>query len=180
MPHSFERDVGREQEELNRHQLLRALLRGMGEEPVPGEAPDDHEAGKAFDCGVDPESDQGDRAGQDAGGDRDAASPNSGSQTRSDRQQPTAKEPRNLLCAYLAGAVFLGLAGNALFGWWWLDPIAALLVAGIGVKEGLQTWRGEGCCAAPDFTPIHRLRRRVLRRVPTRWSTTSAARPFAS
>ena len=60
---------------------------------------------------------------------------------------------QNLLCAYLAGAVFLGLAGNALFGWWWLDPIAAFMVAGIALKEGLQTWRGEGCCAAPDFTP---------------------------
>jgi divalent metal cation (Fe/Co/Zn/Cd) transporter len=58
---------------------------------------------------------------------------------------------QNLLCAYLAGAVFLGLAGNALFGWWWLDPIAALLVAGIAVKEGRETWRGEGCCAGPDL-----------------------------
>ena len=57
------------------------------------------------------------------------------------------------LCAYLAAAVFLGLAGNALFGWWWLDPIAALAIAGIAVREGLQTWRGEGCCAAPDLTP---------------------------
>jgi divalent metal cation (Fe/Co/Zn/Cd) transporter len=60
---------------------------------------------------------------------------------------------QNLLCAYLAGAVFLGLAGNALFGWWWLDPIAALLVAGIAIREGLETWRGEGCCAAPGLTP---------------------------
>ena len=60
---------------------------------------------------------------------------------------------QNLLCAYLAGAVFLGLAGNALFGWWWLDPIAALLVAGIAVKEGRQTWRGQGCCAGPDLNP---------------------------
>jgi divalent metal cation (Fe/Co/Zn/Cd) transporter len=58
---------------------------------------------------------------------------------------------QNLLCAYLAGAVFLGLVGNALFGWWWLDPIAALVVAGVAVKEGLETWRGEGCCAAPDL-----------------------------
>jgi divalent metal cation (Fe/Co/Zn/Cd) transporter len=60
---------------------------------------------------------------------------------------------QNLLCAYLAGAVLLGLAGNALFGWWWLDPIAALLIAAVAVKEGLETWRGEGCCAAPDLTP---------------------------
>jgi divalent metal cation (Fe/Co/Zn/Cd) transporter len=56
---------------------------------------------------------------------------------------------QNLLCAYLAGAVFLGLAGNALFGWWWLDPVAALFIAGVAVREGLQTWRGEGCCASP-------------------------------
>lgn len=59
---------------------------------------------------------------------------------------------QNLLCAYLAGAVFLGLAGNAVFGWWWLDPIAALMIAGVAIREGLETWRGEGCCAAPDLT----------------------------
>jgi divalent metal cation (Fe/Co/Zn/Cd) transporter len=60
---------------------------------------------------------------------------------------------QNLLCAYLAGAVFLGLAGNALFGWWWLDPIAALLIAGVAIKEGHATWRGEGCCVGPNLDP---------------------------
>lgn len=60
---------------------------------------------------------------------------------------------QNLICAYLAGAVFVGLAGNALFGWWWLDPLAALLIAGVAVREGCQTWRGEGCCAAPNLDP---------------------------
>jgi divalent metal cation (Fe/Co/Zn/Cd) transporter len=60
---------------------------------------------------------------------------------------------QNLLCAYLAAAVFVGLAGNALFGWWWLDSIAALVIAGIAVREGVQTWKGEGCCAAPDLAP---------------------------
>ena len=55
---------------------------------------------------------------------------------------------QNLLCAFLAGAVFLGLAGNALLGWWWLDPIAALVIAALAVREGLETWRGDGCCAA--------------------------------
>jgi divalent metal cation (Fe/Co/Zn/Cd) transporter len=54
---------------------------------------------------------------------------------------------QNLICAYLAGAVFLGLAGNALLGWWWLDPVAALLIAAVAVREGRQVWRGEGCCA---------------------------------
>jgi divalent metal cation (Fe/Co/Zn/Cd) transporter len=57
---------------------------------------------------------------------------------------------QNLLCAYLAGAVFLGLAGNAALGWWWLDPIAALVIAAVAVREGVQTWRGEGCCTSPS------------------------------
>jgi divalent metal cation (Fe/Co/Zn/Cd) transporter len=56
---------------------------------------------------------------------------------------------QNLLCAYLAGAVFAGLVGNALFGWWWLDPIAALVIAAVALREGVETWRGEGCCARP-------------------------------
>jgi len=61
---------------------------------------------------------------------------------------------QNMLCAYLAGAVFLGLLGNALFGAWWLDPIAALLIAFVAVREGLETWRGEGCCApGPNLDP---------------------------
>lgn len=52
---------------------------------------------------------------------------------------------QNLLCAYLAAAVLIGLLGNALLGLWWLDPVAALVVAGIAVREGIQSWRGEGC-----------------------------------
>lgn len=56
---------------------------------------------------------------------------------------------QNLLCAYLAAAVFIGLAANAIAGWWWLDPLVALLIAAVAVREGLETWRGEGCCAGP-------------------------------
>ncbi|MGI8605915.1 MAG: cation transporter [Gaiellaceae bacterium] len=55
---------------------------------------------------------------------------------------------QNLLCAYLAGAVLVGLLGNALFGLWWLDPVAALVIAAVAVKEGRESWRGEGCCGA--------------------------------
>ncbi len=55
---------------------------------------------------------------------------------------------QNLLCAYLAAAVLVGLLGNALFGLWWLDPGAALVVAAVAVKEGRESWRGEGCCAS--------------------------------
>ena len=53
---------------------------------------------------------------------------------------------QNLLCAYLAAAVLVGLLGNTLFGLWWLDPLAALVVAGVAVREGIETWRGEECC----------------------------------
>jgi divalent metal cation (Fe/Co/Zn/Cd) transporter len=53
---------------------------------------------------------------------------------------------QNLLCAYLAAAVLVGLLSNALFGFWWLDPAAALVVAAVAVKEGRESWRGDGCC----------------------------------
>jgi divalent metal cation (Fe/Co/Zn/Cd) transporter len=53
---------------------------------------------------------------------------------------------QNLLCAYLAGAVLIGLAANAWFGWWWLDPLIGLAVATVAVREGLEAWRGEDCC----------------------------------
>lgn len=53
---------------------------------------------------------------------------------------------QNLLCAYLAGAVLVGLLGNALLGLWWLDPLAALVVAAVAVREGRESWRGDACC----------------------------------
>jgi divalent metal cation (Fe/Co/Zn/Cd) transporter len=61
----------------------------------------------------------------------------------------TAGEGRqNMLCAYLAGALLLGLLGNALAGAWWLDPLVGLLIAAVAVKEGREAWRGEGCCVS--------------------------------
>jgi divalent metal cation (Fe/Co/Zn/Cd) transporter len=61
----------------------------------------------------------------------------------------TAGEGRqNMLCAYLAGALLLGLLGNALLGAWWLDPAVGLLIAAVAVKEGREAWRGEGCCVS--------------------------------
>ena len=56
---------------------------------------------------------------------------------------------QTLLCAYLSLALVVGLAGNALLGAWWLDPVAALVIAAAAAREGVQSWRGEGCCAAP-------------------------------
>jgi divalent metal cation (Fe/Co/Zn/Cd) transporter len=55
---------------------------------------------------------------------------------------------QNVLCAYLAGALLIGLAANAIAGAWWLDPVVGLLIAGVAVKEGLEAWRGDGCCVA--------------------------------
>jgi divalent metal cation (Fe/Co/Zn/Cd) transporter len=61
----------------------------------------------------------------------------------------TAGEGRqNMLCAYLAGALLVGLVGNAAVGAWWLDPAVGLLIAAVAVKEGAEAWRGEGCCVA--------------------------------
>jgi divalent metal cation (Fe/Co/Zn/Cd) transporter len=56
---------------------------------------------------------------------------------------------QNLLCAYMAAGVLVGLGANAAFGWWWLDPVIALVIAALAIREGREAWAGEGCaCAA--------------------------------
>jgi divalent metal cation (Fe/Co/Zn/Cd) transporter len=67
------------------------------------------------------------------------------SATRSEGQQ-------NMLCAYLSAALLIGLGANALFGLWWADPITALLIAGVALEEGRESWRGESCCTARVVT----------------------------
>ena len=52
---------------------------------------------------------------------------------------------QNLLCAYLAAAVLAGLLANTVLGWWWLDPVVALGIAGLAVREGIESWHGEEC-----------------------------------
>ena len=49
------------------------------------------------------------------------------------------------LCAYLSVALLIGLLANAIAGWWWADPAAALLIAAVAVREGRESWRGESC-----------------------------------
>ena len=61
---------------------------------------------------------------------------------------------QNMLCAYLAGALLLGLLGNALVGAWWLDPAVGLLIAAVAVREGREAWRGEGCCVADPLAGV--------------------------
>jgi divalent metal cation (Fe/Co/Zn/Cd) transporter len=60
---------------------------------------------------------------------------------------------QNMLCAYLAGALLVGLLGNAIAGAWWLDPCVGLLIAALAVKEGREAWRGEGCCVSSPLDP---------------------------
>ena len=57
---------------------------------------------------------------------------------------------QNLLCAYLAVGVLIGLLANTLFGLWWLDAGIALVISGVAIKEGREGWAGEECgCVAP-------------------------------
>ncbi|TKK90371.1 cobalt transporter [Herbidospora galbida] len=58
-----------------------------------------------------------------------------------------ADSKQTLLCTYLSGVLLVGLALNSLFGWFWADPIAALIIAAVAVKEGREAWRGDACCA---------------------------------
>ena len=57
----------------------------------------------------------------------------------------TGAGTQNILCAYLSIAVLIGLGANALFGAWWADPVAGLLVAVVCLQAGVATWRGRGC-----------------------------------
>ena len=52
---------------------------------------------------------------------------------------------QNMICAYLSIALLVGLLANALGAWWWADPAAALVIAGVAAKEGIESWRGESC-----------------------------------
>ena len=60
-----------------------------------------------------------------------------------------ADSKQTLLCTYLSAVLLVGLVLNSLFGWSWADPIAALVIAGIAVREGVNAWKGDACCAPP-------------------------------
>ena len=53
---------------------------------------------------------------------------------------------QNMLCAYLSAALLIGLTLNAALGWWWADPLTALVIAAVAAREGRESWRGESCC----------------------------------
>lgn len=58
----------------------------------------------------------------------------------------TADSQQTMLCTYLSLVVLTGLILNATLGWWWADPVAALIIAALAVREGREAWRGESCC----------------------------------
>ncbi|MGN7862940.1 cation transporter [Microbacterium sp. 22303] len=60
-----------------------------------------------------------------------------------------ADSKQTLICTYLSAALLVGLLLNSLLGWAWADSIAALVIAGFAVREGIEAWRGDACCAAP-------------------------------
>ncbi|WP_409464504.1 cation transporter [Amycolatopsis sp. GA6-003] len=74
----------------------------------------------------------------------------SGAQRRAGRElgsaSAVADSKQTLLCTYLSGVLLAGLLVNAVFGWYWADPVAALAIAAVAVREGLEAWRGEHCC----------------------------------
>lgn len=60
-----------------------------------------------------------------------------------DSKSVIADAKQLIVCVYLSGAVFVGLVLNSLFGWWWADSVAALIVAALAVREGIEAWRGD-------------------------------------
>lgn len=59
-----------------------------------------------------------------------------------------ADSKQTLLCTYLSAVLLAGLLLNSAFGWGWADPLAALVIAAAAVREGIEAWRGDSCCAS--------------------------------
>jgi divalent metal cation (Fe/Co/Zn/Cd) transporter len=56
-----------------------------------------------------------------------------------------ADSTQTMLCTYLSAVLLVGLVLNALWGWSWADPVAALVIAGVAIREGIAAWRGDHC-----------------------------------
>ena len=56
-----------------------------------------------------------------------------------------ADSKQTLICSYLSAVLLVGLLLNGALGWWWADPVAALVIAGFAVREGVEAWRGDAC-----------------------------------
>lgn len=60
-----------------------------------------------------------------------------------DSKSVLADAKQLVLCIYLSGTVFVGLILNSAFGWWWADSVAAIVVAILAIREGIEAWRGD-------------------------------------
>lgn len=60
-----------------------------------------------------------------------------------------ADSKQTLICTYLSAALLIGLVLNSLLGWAWADSLAALVIAGFAIREGVEAWSGDACCATP-------------------------------
>lgn len=63
-----------------------------------------------------------------------------------------ADSKQTLICTYLSAVLLVGLVLNSTLGWWWADPIAAVVIAAFAVREGIEAWNGDACC-----TPVSQL-----------------------
>ncbi|MEV8266097.1 cation transporter [Microbacterium sp. NPDC076911] len=59
-----------------------------------------------------------------------------------------ADSKQTLICTYLSAAVLAGLLLNSLFGWWWADAVAGLVIAAFALREGIEAWRGDACATS--------------------------------
>ena len=66
-----------------------------------------------------------------------------------------ADSKQTLLCTYLSAVLLAGLVLNSTLGWWWADAGAALVIAGIAVREGINAWKGDVCCTVPHVEESH-------------------------
>ena len=57
----------------------------------------------------------------------------------------TSESRQTMLCAYLSAALLIGLLANAIVGWWWADPIVALLIGAVALREARDAWHGDSC-----------------------------------
>ncbi|MER6750061.1 cation transporter [Streptomyces fungicidicus] len=64
-----------------------------------------------------------------------------------------ADSKQTLLCTYLSAVLLVGLVLNATLGWSWADPVAALVIGAVALKEGRDAWQGKGCCAPTATVP---------------------------
>jgi divalent metal cation (Fe/Co/Zn/Cd) transporter len=64
-----------------------------------------------------------------------------------------AEAQQTAFCTYLSAILLIGLLLNAMVGWWWADPLAALVMVPIIAKEGLEGIRGDSACDDCQITP---------------------------